>query len=154
MSLQYDTKNCADPKKLIDPNTNQFLNEVQYGLILGSAAIGLNSLTALNAREWVWRIAMLNEVGVFLVSYNGRPEGELLRSYLVELSNGFGYACQVHTGGHYWAWLPSLKTLQPAYGLKTNASSMTKAEFKKHVFSIHQRAAEKWYYDIAGIRTK
>ena len=142
MALTYDLSKIEDweLRCFLVPSDGVLLREVEC-LIFATMAIGISKLSSGNAREWIERIAFLTYIGVPIYQYATQPKGKETSPNMVVLEQDQGIAVKVNSR---WAWIPSLKALSKFYGLETNASPMTKSEFKQKISRIVEREASFW----------
>lgn len=117
MSLNFDYKNVADWKAAsTHPLNENEWHPIGNMLVWTSLVCGYNHITEANAEKVAQRLMEYQMVSGPLLEYGVKENGvQLTRKCYIDL--------------------PEVKRY---IGLRTNASSMTDAEWKKHLFSIAQ----------------
>lgn len=119
MSLNWDLTNIEDYKNKcwIEKDNEHNLNPVTEALIFATMSVGLNEITEKNAQEFYIRLHALER---------------LMIPYLTSWDDD---------GSHprFIEW----EDINDHIGLHTNASTMTPAQYRKHLFEVFDREVKR-----------
>lgn len=80
MSLDWDCEDCEEPTA-----ANETEAGIRKALVFESMAVGLGSITEDNEDEWMFRVMLLQRIGMSTIMFAADSEGEKARELLKAL---------------------------------------------------------------------